>query len=176
MRSPPAVRRVAVADELTVLLLRGACPLAGALQQLQEGGGSDAGQVGSGERCARKTGSPGRLTRRSPAARKTRTGQDDGFRTALLTRPRMGAFSYFLKASLIFAPAILVSPLTWSPRPSAFRRELPVARPAVFLKLPFTASALCAIFLAILTGGTFRGVILLARTRQPGHRDPASRR
>src|ERR1700689_3930451 len=76
----------------------------------------------------------------------TWTGQEDGFRTALLTRPRMGAFSYFLKASLIFAPAILVSPLTWSPRPSAFRRELPVARPTAFLARPFTASAWCASF------------------------------
>src|ERR1700677_3617887 len=79
---------------------------------------------------------------------------------------RIGAFSYFLKASLTFAPAILLSPLTWSPRPSAFRRELPVARPTAFLAPPFTASALCANFLKILTGGTFRGVILLARTRQ----------
>jgi len=39
-RSPPAVRRVAVADELIVLLRRGTCPLAGALQQLREGGRS----------------------------------------------------------------------------------------------------------------------------------------
>ncbi|MET7914163.1 hypothetical protein ABZS98_39375 [Streptomyces avermitilis] len=33
-----------------------------------------------------------------------------------------------LKASLIFAPACLTLPLTWSPRPSACRRRLPVAR------------------------------------------------
>jgi hypothetical protein len=31
---------------------------------------------------------------------------------------------------------------------------------------------LCASFLKILTGITFRGVILLARTRQPGHSGP----
>src|ERR1017187_5566245 len=55
-----------------------------------------------------------------------------------------------LNASLIFAPACLVLPLTWSPRPSACRRSLPVARPVVFLAPPLTASALCAIFLAIL--------------------------
>src|ERR1039457_6973805 len=58
-----------------------------------------------------------------------------------------------LKGSLTFAPACLVSPLTWSPRPSARRRRLPVTRPADFLALPFTASALCAIFLAILMAG-----------------------
>src|ERR1700691_1324424 len=88
-----------------------------------------------------------------------------------LTRPAIRAFSYFLTASLIFAPAILVSPLTWSPRPSAFSRGLPEARPAVFLTLPLTASALCAIFLKILMGDTFRGFILLALTRQPGQRE-----
>jgi hypothetical protein len=75
VRSPPAVRRVAVADELIVLLLRDGCPLAGALQRLREGDGCDAGQVGSGERGTRKTGSLDRLTRLGPAARKTRTGQ-----------------------------------------------------------------------------------------------------
>jgi hypothetical protein len=56
VRSPPAVRRVAVADELIVLLLRDACPPAGALQQLRERDGLD------------------RLTGPGPAARKTRTG------------------------------------------------------------------------------------------------------
>src|ERR1022692_1398162 len=61
-----------------------------------------------------------------------------------------------LTASLIFAPACLVLPLIWSPRPSARRRRLPVARPAAFLMPPLTASALCAIFLAILTGAAFR--------------------
>jgi hypothetical protein len=64
----------------------------------------------------------------------------------------------------------LVSPFTWSPRPSAFSRGLPVARPAVFLAPPFMASSLCAIFLKILTGDTFRRFILLALTRQPRHR------
>src|ERR1700730_1083017 len=58
-----------------------------------------------------------------------------------------------LKASLIFAPACLVSPLTWSPRPSVLRRRLPVARPTLFLAPPLTASASCAIFLAMLMGG-----------------------
>jgi hypothetical protein len=149
-RSPPAVRRGAVADELVVLLLRGACPLAGALQHFREEGAGWA----------------------QPRGTHDLDGQEDGFRTVLLTRPRMGAFSYFLRASLIFAPAILVSPLIWSPRPSAFRRDLPVARPTAFLAPPFTASALCASFLKILTGVTFRGVILLARTRQPGHSGP----
>src|ERR1700683_4886631 len=58
-----------------------------------------------------------------------------------------------LRASLTLAPACLRLPLAWSPRPSASRRGLSVARPAVFLALPLTASALCAIFLAILIGG-----------------------
>src|ERR1035438_7886963 len=58
-----------------------------------------------------------------------------------------------LKASLTLAPACLRSPLVWSPRPSASRRGLLVARPAFFLAPPLTASALCAIFLAILIGG-----------------------
>src|ERR1700722_16199953 len=110
------------------------------------------------------------------AAPQTKAGQDDGLRSAFADAARMGAFSYFLKASLTFAPAILLSPLTWSPRPSAFRRELPVARPTAFLAPPFTASALCANFLKILTGDTFHGVIRGARTRQPGHFGPASRR
>jgi hypothetical protein len=66
-RSLPAVRRVAVADELIVLLLRGACPLTGAFQQLRE----ETGQVGSGVRGARKTSSLDRLARPSPSANKT---------------------------------------------------------------------------------------------------------
>src|ERR1022692_1973427 len=70
-----------------------------------------------------------------------------------------------LTASLIFAPACLVLPLIWSPRPSARRRRLPVARPTAFLKPPLTASALCAIFLAILTGLPF--VIYSAGTDVP---------
>jgi hypothetical protein len=39
----------------------------------------------------------------------------------------------------------------------ARRRRLPVTRPAVFLAPPLTASALCAIFLAMLTGLPFAG-------------------
>src|SRR5580658_4999736 len=58
-----------------------------------------------------------------------------------------------LRASLTLAPASLRSPLAWSPRPSASRRGLSVAYPAVFLTPPLTASALCAIFLAILIRG-----------------------
>lgn len=105
VRSPPAVGRLAVADELIVLLLRDACPPAGALQQLRERDGCDAGQAGSGERGTRKTGSVDRLTRPGPAARKTRTGQDDGFRTALLTRPR--CVQLFLEGVLNFRPGHL---------------------------------------------------------------------
>src|ERR1700722_1600687 len=58
-----------------------------------------------------------------------------------------------LRASLTLSPACLRSPLAWSPRPSASRRGLSVAWPAVFLAAPLTASALCAIFLAILIRG-----------------------
>lgn len=107
-----------------------------------------------------------------------RAGHGNGPRAVLLPRPAVRAFGYFLKASLIFAPAILVSPFTWSPRPSAFSRGLPVARPAVFLAPPFMASILCAIFLKILTGDTFRMVhsagTQALRSSGPGRPDPGS--
>src|ERR1700683_1518592 len=64
-----------------------------------------------------------------------------------------GPGRHCLKASLALGPGLPESPLAWSPRPLASRRELPVARPAVFLAPPLTASALCATFLAILIGG-----------------------
>jgi len=62
-----------------------------------------------------------------------------------------------LKASLIFAPACLRLPVACSRRPLACRRRLPVTRPAVFLAPPLAVSALCAIFLAMLTGLPFAG-------------------
>jgi hypothetical protein len=82
-RSPPAVRRVAVADELIVCFC-------GALVPWREpfsSSGSDAGEAGSGGRGTRKTSPLDRLAGPSPAAHKTWTRQEDGFRTALLTRP-----------------------------------------------------------------------------------------
>src|ERR1700689_2031923 len=84
-----------------------------------------------------------------------------------------------LKAALTLAPACLRSPLAWSARPSASRRGLSVARPAGFLAPPLTASALCAIFSAILirrlpfTGSSRRrecaGGDIGGGPRNPGH-------
>src|SRR5580692_8721285 len=73
-----------------------------------------------------------------------------------------------LTASLTLAPACLRLPLAWSARPSVRRRRLPVSRPAVFLKAPLTAWALCAIFLEILIGGCLSGVIPRTRARWRG--------
>jgi hypothetical protein len=88
----------------------------------------------------------------------------------------MGALSYFLKASLNFRPGHLGVALNLVTAPFGLQARAAGDAADGFLSAAFTASALCANFLKILTSITFRGVILLARTRQPGHRDPASRR
>jgi hypothetical protein len=72
-----------------------------------------------------------------------------------LGRACPGAGCQLLKASLIFAPACLVSPFTWSPRPSARRRRLPVKRPRSLLARPLAASAVWLDFFATFTSVPF---------------------
>ena len=70
-----------------------------------------------------------------------------------------------LEGVLDLGPGLLEVALGLVARPSASRRGLSVACPAVFLTPPLTASALCAIFLAILIGAAFHGLIPEAPVR-----------
>src|SRR3954451_22298824 len=81
---------------------------------------------------------------RLPARAIERGGVGPGNRTDPSGRATGVARDYFLKASLTFSPACLMSALLWSPLPSAWRSLLSVASPSVSLALPSMPSPLLA--------------------------------